>query len=103
MVKILLFPLFKEHMYINIYPNWFEWEGQNNRKFGQSPCCGWEETWGDGGVGRLPKCPSAWIKTQTLPFLQTLLCKQWCQALCPVSTFTYIVFSCVSHNKTCRG
>lgn len=44
MVKILLFPLFKEHMYINIYPNWFEWEGQNNRKFGQSPCCGWEET-----------------------------------------------------------
>ena len=59
--------------------------------------------WGDGGVGRLPECPSAWIKTQTLPFLQTLLCKQWYQPLHPVSTFTYIVLGCVSHNKTCRG
>lgn len=32
MVRILQLPLFKEHMCINIYPNWLEWEGQNNRK-----------------------------------------------------------------------
>jgi len=43
MVRILLLPLFKEHMCINIYPNWLEWEGQNNRKSRQSPYCGQEE------------------------------------------------------------